>query len=74
MNTLYQGTRKLRVQRTGDMGHGYECRLYIQRGKIIGKGNTQLVGFASAISPEQAMHKASIAALENLFEDDLKAA
>lgn len=66
--------RFIRVQRTHNTTHGFQCRLYLQRSKAVRKGDTQLVGYgASATSPSAALHLASIMALENLHEVVLRA-
>ncbi|KAL7700934.1 hypothetical protein N2W54_005600 [Lotmaria passim] len=67
--------RFIRVQQTHDDTHGFQYRLYLQRGRVVRPGDTQLVGYGvSNTSAAAALHHASVMALENLYETALYAA
>lgn len=67
--------RCIRVQYIQDNTHGFQYRLYLQRGRQVKRSETQLVGYgASTVSPAIALHQATILALENLFEEELASA
>ncbi|GET90433.1 hypothetical protein, conserved [Leishmania tarentolae] len=60
---------RIRVQSSYDTTHGFQYRLYLQRGLIVRQGSTQLVGYGASISTQtEALYRASVMALENLFE------
>nr|CCC47150.1 conserved hypothetical protein [Trypanosoma vivax Y486] len=64
--------RWLRVEQQPNGGSGFQCRIYLQKHRRVSKrGEVQLIGFGCAISRAQALHVASVRALENLFEEDL---
>ncbi|ESS67080.1 hypothetical protein TCDM_04320 [Trypanosoma cruzi Dm28c] len=68
----FRNERWLRVEQVPSSGSGFECRIYLQKHKRESKkGEVQLVGFGSALTRAQALHIASLCALENLFEGDL---
>ncbi|KPA80515.1 putative mitochondrial hypothetical protein [Leptomonas pyrrhocoris] len=67
--------RFIRVQQTYDTTHGFQYRLYLQRGRVVRPGDMQLVGYGvSTTSASAALHRASVMALENLYESPLYAA
>lgn len=66
---------RLRMQHSYDTANGHQYRLYLQRGQLSRLGASQLVGYgASPTSPTEALDRASLLALENLFEAELRAA
>nr|CCC89834.1 conserved hypothetical protein [Trypanosoma congolense IL3000] len=68
----YRNERWLRVEQQPNSGTGFQCRIYLQKHRREArKGEVQLVGFGSALTRAQALHIASLTALENLFESDL---
>ncbi|KEG09769.1 hypothetical protein DQ04_04681000 [Trypanosoma grayi] len=71
----FRNERWLRVEQMSNSGNGFQCRIYLQKHRRESKkGEVQLVGFGAALSRSQALHIASLCALENLFESDLAAA
>jgi hypothetical protein len=67
--------RFIRVQQSCDNTHGFQCRLYLQRGRVVRPGDSQLVGYGkSATNAAAALHLAAVMALENLYETVLYAA
>ncbi|CBH10101.1 hypothetical protein, conserved [Trypanosoma brucei gambiense DAL972] len=68
----FRNERWLRVEQQPSNGGGFQCRIYLQRHRReTRKGEVQLVGFGAALTRAQALHIASLRALENLFEQDL---
>ncbi|RNF00826.1 hypothetical protein TraAM80_07378 [Trypanosoma rangeli] len=68
----FRNERWLRVEQLPSSGSGFACRIYLQKHRRESKkGEVQLVGFGSALTRAQALHIASLCALENLFEKDL---
>ncbi|CAG9577883.1 conserved hypothetical protein [Leishmania major strain Friedlin] len=66
---------RIRVQSSYDTTHGFQYRLYLQRGLIVREGSTQLVGYGASTSTQtEALYRAAVMALENLFETALHAA
>ncbi|KPI90702.1 hypothetical protein ABL78_0138 [Leptomonas seymouri] len=64
--------RFIRVQQTHDTSHGFQYRLYLQRCRAVRPGDTQLVGYgASVTSAPAALYRASVMALDNLYEPAL---
>eukprot|EP00796_Vickermania_ingenoplastis_P000486 gene486-266_t len=70
LHRQFVGTKQIRVERSKAAGNEHQCRLYLQPKKLVAqKGMTQLVGYGAALSHEEAFHKASCMALENLFDE-----
>ncbi|CAM40011.1 conserved hypothetical protein [Leishmania braziliensis MHOM/BR/75/M2904] len=66
---------RIRVQSSYDTTHGFQYRLYLQRGLLTRHGSTQLVGYGASTSTQtEALDRAAVMALENLFETALHAA
>ncbi|KAG5490401.1 hypothetical protein JKF63_00521 [Porcisia hertigi] len=66
---------RIRVQSSYDSTHGFQYRLYLQRGLVVRQGSTQLVGYGASTSTQvEALDRAALMALENLFETALHAA
>ncbi|KAG5473811.1 hypothetical protein LSCM1_04441 [Leishmania martiniquensis] len=63
---------RIRVHNSYDTTHGFQYRLYLQRGLITRQGAVQLVGYGtSTTSQSEALDRAAVMALENLFETAL---
>lgn len=65
----YAGSKQIRIERSKAAGNEYQCRLYMQPCKrLVQKGTTQLIGFGSCRTMEEAFSAASKMAIENLSQ------
>ncbi|KAG5473530.1 hypothetical protein LSCM4_03599 [Leishmania orientalis] len=66
---------RIRIHHSCDTTHGFQYRLYLQRGLITRQGSVQLVGYGASTSTQtEALERAAVMALENLFETALREA